>query len=269
MIQDKFAGQLIALSAADFGGLPDIATLAAIENPPAAIPSSVSAASSLVDLLTIGIVVFGLVFFGVLAWLARRRGNRPASGNRSTDVASRARPLEAVDMLKAIGVFDLQPIQHFDNRRAIGLVIKSLGKGPESNLTQRVAEPPPDEIDRLRDGVNLAAETGGSVRHIIDRVVEINAVVAEIAASAERQASGLQEFNSAVDQSDQVTQQNAALIDEASAATRGLMQQSAELAQIVARFTLAASSAITAARQPMAQAQTKTKRAAGGGIGDG
>jgi len=89
------------------------------------------------------------------------------------------------------------------------------------------------------DGVHLVAETGTSLRSIIQRIAEINDIVGEIAESAEHQASGLQEVNVAVEQMDMVTQQNAAMVEETTAATRTLTQQSSELAEIVARFTIA------------------------------
>ena len=102
----------------------------------------------------------------------------------------------------------------------------------------------------VREGVQLVAETGSSLRQIIERVNDINGIVTEIARSAEQQATGLQEVNTAVDQMDQVTQQNAAMVEEATAATRTLTQQSTELAQIVARFTTAASAIIAQAEEP-------------------
>ena len=97
---------------------------------------------------------------------------------------------------------------------------------------------------QVQDGVLLVAETGTSLKQIIERVNEINKVVSEIAASAEQQASGLQEVNTAVDQMDQVTQQNAAMVEEATAATRTLTQQSGDLARVVSRFTTSAAAAI-------------------------
>lgn len=93
---------------------------------------------------------------------------------------------------------------------------------------------------QVEQGVQLVADTGSSLKNIIERVAEINAVVSEIAASTEQQSSGLQEVNAAVDQMDQVTQQNAAMVEEATAATKTLTQQSLELARMVARFTTAA-----------------------------
>ena len=127
---------------------------------------------------------------------------------------------------------------------------------------------------QVEDGVHLVAETGVSLKQIIERVTEINNVVAEIAASAEQQASGLQEVNTAVDQMDQVTQQNAAMVEEATAATRTLTQQSGELARVVARFTTAASEAVSrvieshkpAPRAPIASV-VKKKRVANASSG--
>ncbi|WP_421695388.1 methyl-accepting chemotaxis protein [Aestuariivirga sp.] len=127
---------------------------------------------------------------------------------------------------------------------------------------------------QVQEGVQLVADTGTSLRQIIDRVNDINGIVNEIARSAEQQATGLQEVNTAVDQMDQVTQQNAAMVEEATAATRTLTQQSGELAQIVSRFTTAASAIIAHAEEareshrpaPRAPAPPrKSKVAASGG----
>ncbi|MFT3671360.1 methyl-accepting chemotaxis protein [Aestuariivirga sp.] len=113
-------------------------------------------------------------------------------------------------------------------------------------LAQRSAEAAKDirehlstAQDAVEEGVQLVAETGTSLRSIIERIADINQVVTEIAASAEHQASGLQEVNTAVEQMDMVTQQNAAMVEETTAATRTLTEQSGELARIVARFRLA------------------------------
>ncbi|MFT3672223.1 methyl-accepting chemotaxis protein [Aestuariivirga sp.] len=92
----------------------------------------------------------------------------------------------------------------------------------------------------VEQGVGLVAETGTSLTSIIKRIAEINEIVAEIAESAEYQATGLQEVNTAVEQMDMVTQQNAAMVEETTAATRTLTEQSIELAKLVAHFTVTA-----------------------------
>ncbi len=73
------------------------------------------------------------------------------------------------------------------------------------------------EVDQ---GVHLVSETGHSLERIVARVSEINKVVSDIASAAEEQASGLAQVNTAVDQMDQTTQQNAAMVEEATAATK-------------------------------------------------
>jgi methyl-accepting chemotaxis protein len=85
------------------------------------------------------------------------------------------------------------------------------------------------------NGVKLVAETGESLARIVAKVSEINSVVGEIAASAQEQATGLQQINIAVNQMDQTTQQNAAMAEEATAASRSLSQETGQLSGLVAR----------------------------------
>ena len=90
----------------------------------------------------------------------------------------------------------------------------------------------------VEQGVLLVAETGTTLKSIIERIAEITTIVNEIAASAEYQATSLNEVNAAVEQMDQVTQQNAAMVEETTAATRTLTEQSAELTKLVSHFSL-------------------------------
>lgn len=97
----------------------------------------------------------------------------------------------------------------------------------------------------IEGSAQLSLETGTSLQKIIERVTEINSVVAQIAASAEQQALGLQEVDMAIGQMDNNAQQTAFLVEQASEATRSLILQSGTLARVVARFTAAAEGAIT------------------------
>jgi methyl-accepting chemotaxis protein len=67
-------------------------------------------------------------------------------------------------------------------------------------------------------------------------VEQLNHLISEIAASAQEQATGLQEVNTAVNQMDQVTQQNAAMVEQATAASHSLAGEAAELARLVGQF---------------------------------
>jgi methyl-accepting chemotaxis protein len=88
------------------------------------------------------------------------------------------------------------------------------------------------------EGVQLVAETGKSLERIVAKVAEINAVVSDIAAGALEQATGLQQVNTAVNEMDKVTQQNAAMAEEATAASRSLAQESEQLTSLVGQFRL-------------------------------
>ena len=87
-------------------------------------------------------------------------------------------------------------------------------------------------------GVKLVAETGKSLARIIGKVTEINSVVADIAAGAEEQSTALQQVNTAVNQMDHTTQQNAAMAEEATAAARSMMRETEKLSAMVGEFRL-------------------------------
>jgi methyl-accepting chemotaxis protein len=87
-------------------------------------------------------------------------------------------------------------------------------------------------------GVKLVSETGQALGRIVTQVAQLNGLVVELAASAKEQATGLGEVNSAVNQMDQVTQQNAAMVEEATAASHSLASEAEELARLVGQFRI-------------------------------
>ena len=110
------------------------------------------------------------------------------------------------------------------------------------------------QVDR---GVGLVGETGKVLERILEQVTQINGVVAEIAASAQEQATGLQQVNTAVNQMDQVTQQNAAMVEEATAASHALAGEAETLSKLISRFELG-DGGKTAQPQPRTIPQLKT-----------
>jgi methyl-accepting chemotaxis protein len=92
--------------------------------------------------------------------------------------------------------------------------------------------------DQVTAGVQLVGQTGQALDRILSNIGEINTLVAEIAASAKEQASGLHEINSAVDQMDHVTQQNASMVEENTAASFALASESQQLADLIDRFDI-------------------------------
>ena len=89
---------------------------------------------------------------------------------------------------------------------------------------------------QVDQGVSLVTQTGKALERIVAQVVEINAIIVDIASSAQEQATGLQQVNSAVNQMDQVTQQNAAMVEETTAASHSLVAETAELAKLVGHY---------------------------------
>jgi methyl-accepting chemotaxis protein len=85
-------------------------------------------------------------------------------------------------------------------------------------------------------GVQLVGDTGQALTGIVGKVSHIDTLISEIAQSSQEQAVGLNQVNSAINQMDQVTQQNAAMVEEATAAASNLRTEAGELARLVARF---------------------------------
>lgn len=92
--------------------------------------------------------------------------------------------------------------------------------------------------DLVSEGVDLVAATGKELEKIVNHVTDINSVINDIAASAQEQSSGLAEVNMAVIQMDQVTQQNAAMVEESTASSHQLAQESEELARLINNFKI-------------------------------
>ena len=100
--------------------------------------------------------------------------------------------------------------------------------------------------DQVKQGAVLVGETGDALQRILSQVAEISGLMSEIAASAQEQATGLAEVNTAVNQMDQVTQQNAAMVEQSTAASHALAQESQELSRLVGRFNIGETSAAAA-----------------------
>ncbi|ACM25308.1 methyl-accepting chemotaxis protein [Rhizobium rhizogenes K84] len=89
---------------------------------------------------------------------------------------------------------------------------------------------------QVKEGVDLVGHTGNALHKIAEQVMEINSLIRQISASASEQAIGLKEINAAVNQMDQVTQQNAAMVEETTAASVALNDEAQTLRALVARF---------------------------------
>ena len=107
--------------------------------------------------------------------------------------------------------------------------------------------------DQVRGGVTLVNETGGALAIIVKEVQDINGHVAAIVTAAREQSTGLQEINKAVNTMDQGTQENAAMVEEQTAASHGLATEAAALNELLSRFMID-EGVVTASSHPVRRA---------------
>jgi methyl-accepting chemotaxis protein len=100
-----------------------------------------------------------------------------------------------------------------------------------------------DSVARVDGGSKLVDDAGQTMARIVASVQAVAAIMADIASASESQSAGLQEINHAVTRLDDMTQQNAALVEQAAAAAASLQHQAQRLEQAVGMFTLAPGSA--------------------------
>lgn len=116
-----------------------------------------------------------------------------------------------------------------------------------------------DSSKHVERGVVLVGQTGEALNKIVDRVVHVSEMVTRIAEGASEQSLSLGEINAGVTQLDQVTQKNAAMVEEATAATHLLKTDAASLSDLVTHFKL---NAHKKAAQPAARPASAPKPAA-------
>src|SRR5690606_30329473 len=103
-------------------------------------------------------------------------------------------------------------------------------------------------VEKVENGSKLVEQAGVTMEEIVNSVRRVTDIMSEIMAASQEQASGIEQVNRAVTQMDQVTQQNAALVEEAAAASQSMQEEASNLAQIVSVFKLSGSQAGVAAR---------------------
>ena len=96
-----------------------------------------------------------------------------------------------------------------------------------------------DSAEKVRSGSELVNQSGKALAEIVDSVKKVTDIVAEIAAASHEQSAGIDQVNNAVMQMDEMTQQNAALVEQAAAAARAMHEQAGELTHHVGFFRLA------------------------------
>src|SRR5262249_49358475 len=105
-----------------------------------------------------------------------------------------------------------------------------------------------DSVAKIAEGSRLVDESGKTLTEIVAAVRKVTDIVAEIAAACREQSGGIEQVNKAIMKMDQTTQENAALVEEAAAASEAIVGQAHSLNEMTARYRVAAA---TAARRPV------------------
>ncbi len=93
-----------------------------------------------------------------------------------------------------------------------------------------------DSVKKVEEGSLLVTQSGQTLDHIVISVKKVSDIIGEIAAASQEQSAGIEQVNKAVMQLDETTQQNAALVEQASAASQGMAAQAKALNEMIDRY---------------------------------
>ncbi|WOB76392.1 methyl-accepting chemotaxis protein [Achromobacter xylosoxidans] len=119
-----------------------------------------------------------------------------------------------------------------------------------------------DSVSKVGAGSQQVERAGATMQEIVASVKRVTDIMGEISAASEEQSSGIDQVNRAVSQMDEVTQQNAALVEEAAAAAGSLQEQAQRLAEAVAVFKINAGDVIEVPARQLAQQHSAPRVAA-------
>jgi methyl-accepting chemotaxis protein len=95
-----------------------------------------------------------------------------------------------------------------------------------------------DSLQKVEEGSSLVSESGQTLERIVTSVKKVSDIIAELAAGSKEQLSGIEQVNRAVSDLDQMTQQNAALVEQASAASKSMASRSHAMSEMIERYQL-------------------------------
>jgi methyl-accepting chemotaxis protein len=124
-----------------------------------------------------------------------------------------------------------------------------------------------DSVSKVDAGSKLVDQAGATMHEVVDSIRKVTGMMTEIAAASQEQTAGIEQVNQAIVQMDDTTQRNAALVEEAAAASQSLQEQASKLAQLVGVFKInqiRAASGVTLqqARQAVAPPAMQAPKAA-------
>ena len=118
-------------------------------------------------------------------------------------------------------------------------------------------------MSKVDEGSKLVTQSGATMEQIVSSVKEVTDIMAEIAAASHEQTAGIEQVNQAVMQMDELTQQNAALVEEASAASQSMAEQARGLNASMVRYQVNATAAAPAPVAPAAEPNPVERRMPG------
>lgn len=93
-----------------------------------------------------------------------------------------------------------------------------------------------DSVQKVEAGTSLVNNTGTTMENIVQSIFRVTSIMGEISHASGEQSAGIEQVNEAINEMDQVTQQNAALVEQAAAAAECMQEQAAHLADVVSVF---------------------------------
>lgn len=128
-----------------------------------------------------------------------------------------------------------------------------------ASASKEIKELIDESMQKIQTGSSLTSNVGGAMREIITTTEKVTGVMGEIASASQEQRAGILQVNDAVTLMDEVTQQNAALVEEAAAAAASLETQTATLVSALSVFKLTHRSSQTSAKHVSYAQQSRTK----------
>jgi methyl-accepting chemotaxis protein len=132
------------------------------------------------------------------------------------------------------------------------------------NLAQRSASAAKEikeligaSVANVDTGSRLVNDAGQTMGDIVDSIQRVTDIMGEITSASQEQTMGIEQINMAIAQMDEVTQQNAALVEEAAAASQSMQEQATELAAVVGFFKTGASQAAPVREAVVAKAPAR------------
>jgi methyl-accepting chemotaxis protein len=121
--------------------------------------------------------------------------------------------------------------------------VRSLA-GRSATAAKEIKDLIQDSVKKVEDGSLLVTQSGQTLDQIVASVKKVSDIVAEIAAASREQSSGIEQVNRAVMQMDEMTQQNAALVEQATAASQSMADQARDLNKMMGRFRIDETTAV-------------------------